>query len=173
MKLKNKIHFIMTGGTIDSYYDGSRDTVVPNTHSVIPQYIKTLKLYSSTEFTEVCMKDSRDIIQQDLKNILKVVEKSPNKKIIITHGTYTLPDTARFLKANLNRKDQTIILTGSMVPLSGFFPSDAPFNIGYSIGKIQDLSAGIHVCINGRVFTAEEVSKEIKKGRFYSIFGEK
>lgn len=43
------------------------------------------------------MKDSRDFKPKDLENVLKTVEKSPHTKIIITHGTYTMPDTeARF-----------------------------------------------------------------------------
>lgn len=40
----NSIHFIITGGTIDSHYDGIKDTVVPNTQSVIPNFINTLNL---------------------------------------------------------------------------------------------------------------------------------
>ena len=166
------IHFIITGGTIDSFYEGTKDTVIPNEKSIIPRFVKSLKLYDPIEFTEVCMKDSRDLVKTDLKNILNVVEKSPHKKIIITHGTYTMSDTARFLKANLKRKDQTIIITGSMIPLSGFSPSDGPFSIGYSIAKVQDLEPGIYICMNGRVFSSEEVMKVNKEGIFSSIFRE-
>ena len=166
------IHFIITGGTIDSFYEGTKDTIIPNEKSIIPRFIESLKLYDKPEFSIVCMKDSRDIVKADLKKILDVVEKSPHKKIIITHGTYTMPDTSRFLKANLKRKDQTIIITGSMIPLLGFSPSDGPFAIGYALAKVQDLKNGIYVCMNGRVFSSEEVMKVNKEGRFSSIFGE-
>jgi L-asparaginase len=166
------IHFIITGGTIDSFYEGTKDTVIPNEKSIIPRFVESLKLYDKPEFTIVCMKDSRDIVKADLKKILDAVEKSPHKKIIITHGTYTMPDSARFLKANLKRKDQTIIITGSMIPLLGFSPSDGPFAIGYAIAKTQDLENGIYVCMNGKVFSSEEVMKVNKEGRFSSIFGE-
>ena len=84
-----------------------------------------------------------------------------------------MPDTARYLKANSKRKDQTIILTGSLIPISGFSPSDGPFNLGYAIAKLQDLTAGIYICMNGKVFSSEEVFKVIKEGRFSSIFGER
>lgn len=77
------------------------------------------------------MKDSRQLGENDRKEILKAIEESPSNKIIITHGTYTMPDTARYLKANLKRNDQTIILTGSMIPIKGFSPSDGTFNLGY------------------------------------------
>ena len=170
---KSTIHIIITGGTIDSFYDGTKDTVVPNKKSVIPYYIKSLRLYDKVEFTEICLRDSRELGKIDLKNILRTIERSTSKKIIITHGTYTMPDTGRYLKANLSRDDQTIILTGSLIPIEGFSPSDAPFNLGYSLAKIQDLPSGIYVCMNGRVFSPGEVLKLIKLGRFSSIFGEK
>jgi len=166
------IHFIITGGAIDSNCEVAKDTVAPNTKSAIPNFIKSLKLYNSTEFTVICMKDSRDIVKNDLKNILNAVEKSPYKKMIITPGTYTMPDTARFLKVNLKRKDQTIIITGSMIPLRGFSPSDGPFSIGFSIAKVTDLKHGIYVCMNGGVFSSEEVMKVNREGRFTSIWGE-
>lgn len=171
--MKETIHFITTGGTIDSHYDGTRDTVVPNKRSVIPNYIKSLKLYEKTEFTEICLKDSRRLDKKDLKNILKTIEKSKSKKIIIVQGTYKIPDTGRYLKANLKIKNKTIVITGSLIPLIGFSPSDAPFNLGYSIAKVQELSPGIYVCMNGRIFSPEEVLKQIYAGRFSSIFDEK
>jgi len=167
------IHFIITGGTIDSYYDGTKDTAVPNKESIIPSFINSLKLYENTNFTQICMKDSRDITQADLKNIKKSIEESESKRIIITIGTYTMPDAARYLKQNLQRHDQTIIFTASMIPIVGFSPSDGPFSIGYSIAKSQDLEPGIYVCINGRVFQPEKVVKIISESRFASIIGEK
>jgi len=163
------IHFVITGGTIDSYYSIKKDTAVPNTNSAIPGFIKSLDL--KAEFTEVCMKDSREFTHEDLENILKAIEESPYKKIIITHGTYTMPDTGRYLKANLKRKDQTILLTGSMIPMKGFSPSDSTFNLGYAMAKIQNLPPGIFVCMNARVFSPDEIMKVISEGKFASIFG--
>lgn len=82
------IHFILTGGTIDSYYNGVQDTVVPNEHSVIPEFIKSLKLNNETYFTEVCMKDSRALNEADRKEILKSLEEIPNRKVIISEGRF-------------------------------------------------------------------------------------
>ncbi len=173
MPEKQKIHFILTGGTIDSYYDSIKDTATPNKHSVIPRYMKSLRLYVNCEFTEVCMKDSRDINKSDLRNIHNAVEKSPHKRIIITHGTYTMSDTARYLEANLKRNDKVIILTGSMIPLIGFSPSDAPFNLGFAVSKAQELPHGTYVCMNGKVFSPKEIVKTISDGRFSSVFEKK
>jgi len=57
-----------------------------------------------------------------------------------------------------------------MVPLAGFTPTDAGFNIGYAIAKSQQLSPGIYVCMNGRIFDPDEVVKIISEGRFGSIY---
>lgn len=116
------------------------------------------------------MKDSRQLSRSDIKKIYETIENSPHKRIIITHGTYTMPDTARYIKANLKKKDKVIILTGSMIPLVGFSPSDAPFNLGFSIAKSQELSNGIYVCVNGKVFSPTEIVKILSEGRFSSIF---
>jgi L-asparaginase len=171
MKSAKPIHFILTGGTIDSYYDSTKDTVAPNKKSVIPSFIESLKLYNTnTTFTTVCMKDSRDITNDDRMNVLKLLETTDSVQIIITHGTYTMPDTARFIKANLKRKDQTIVITASMIPLNGFNMSDAQFNLGYAFAKVQDLQVGIYACVNGHVFSPEEILKNVKEGKFESIF---
>ena len=170
MYKKEKIHFLITGGTIDSFYDGTKDTVVPNEKSSIPELIKSLKPFDNFKFTQVCMKDSRNLNNDDRKKLLKEIEKSKYDKIIITHGTYTMPDTAKFLEVNLKKKNKTIILTGSMTPLMGFSPSDAPFNLGYSMAKIKELPFGVYICMNARIFTPVETIKAISEGRFYSIF---
>jgi L-asparaginase len=164
------INFVITGGTIDSFYDGSKDTAVPNKESIIPSFIGSLKLYHGTEFTTVCMKDSRDLKREDLENVLKTIEESKHNKIIVTHGTYTMPDTARFLKANLKRDDQTIVLTASAIPIQGFSPSDGPFNLGYAVAKLEELEPGVYIFMNRKVFSPEEVMKVMSEARFASIF---
>lgn len=170
MTENNKLHFIMTGGTIDSYYDGTKDTAVTNEHSIVPKFVKILKLYEECEFTEVCMKDSRELNKADREMILSAVSNSKSKRIIITHGTYTLPDTARYLQANLKDHNKVIIFVCSMIPLEGFTPTDAGFNIGYAVAKSQELSEGIYVCMNGKIFMPDEVVKILSEGRFGSIY---
>lgn len=170
------VHIIMTGGTIDSVWNGAQDTVVVSEKSVLPEYFKelgaNLKFYEEIKFTEVCMKDSRALTDEDRKNILKAIEESEVKKIIITHGTYTMPDTAKYLNENLKTKDKVVVFTGSMVPIKGFDFSDGSFNLGYAFAQIQKLDPGVYVCMNARVFTPEEVAKNIAEGKFYSIFKE-
>ncbi len=157
----------MTGGTIDSQWEGKQDTVVPLKHSAIPTYLKSLNLYMDFIFTEVCMKDSRNLTPGDLKKLLQTVKKSKSKYIVITHGTYTMVDTARFLQEHVKGK-KTIVLTASMVPLL-FTNSDAPYNLGFAISNATILKPGVYVSINGMNFTATEAAKSINQGRFFSI----
>ncbi len=170
MTQEDKLHFILTGGTLDSYYDATKDTAVPNEHSGVPKFIKILKLYEECEFTEVCMKDSRNLTNEDREQIFETLTNSTSKRVIITHGTYTLPDTARFIQARINAPDKVVIFVCSMIPLEGFVPTDAGFNIGYAVAKSQELSAGIYVCMNGRIFSPDEVVKILSEGRFGSIY---
>ncbi|MBP9832551.1 MAG: asparaginase [Candidatus Pacebacteria bacterium] len=172
--MKKGIHFIITGGTIDSVYDGSKDTVVPSGSSILPDVMKLIKSELPLEFTEICMKDSRNLTAEDLGAVLDAVQKSEFSKIIITHGTYTMPDSARFLKAHLGGDiDKTIILTGSVIPIKGFSPSDGTFNIGYAVGQIEHLTPGVYVAMNARIFSPEEVIKRMSTATFESILGEK
>lgn len=168
------IHIIMTGGTIDSIWNGVQDNIVVASHSILPEYFtelgRNLKFYDQMKFSEVCMKDSRSLTNEDRQKIVKVIEESEVKKIIITHGTYTMSETARYIKNHLKRKDQVVILTGSMVPLKGFDFSDAPFNLGCVFAQFETLPSGVYVCMNARIFTPEEVAKNIEEGKFYSVF---
>ncbi len=172
MKIKG-LHFIITGGTIDSVYDGAKDTVVTSKKSIVPSFIGSVNLGYKTKFTQAAMKDSRNLQEKDLKKVLSLIKQSPYDKIIVTHGTYTMPDTARFLKAQLKKLKKTVVVTGSMIPILGFTPSDGTFNLGYAIGRIESLPHGIYVAMNGRIFSPEEVLKNLYSGTFTSIFGEK
>ena len=163
------IHFMITGGTIDSYDTDIRYPIIPVEKSIIPTYIKNLKLANQIKFTVICLKDSREISKKDLKKLLNSIKKSSSKQIIITCGTFALPDLTRILSLNL-RNNKTIVLTGSMIPIYGFPLSDGPFNLGYSVAKVQELPCGIYVCMNGTVFSPSEVLKVISEGRFASIY---
>ncbi len=81
------------------------------------------------------MKDSRAIKPSDMEKILGVISKSPHRYIVVTHGTYTMPDTARYVQAKLGKTRKIIVFTGSMIPIHGFSPSDGTFNTWFRNGK--------------------------------------
>ncbi|MDD5022705.1 MAG: asparaginase domain-containing protein [Candidatus ainarchaeum sp.] len=112
------------------------------------------------------LKDSREIRYKDRQKILDLIKKSTCKMIIITHGTYTMPDTGQYLKDQIKKHSKTIVLTGSMIPLKGFENSDAAFNLGYAIASVQYLSPGVYICMNGKVFDPEKVDKNRLEARF-------
>ncbi len=117
MKISRAIHIISTGGTIDSAYQGSIDTVVPNRRSAMPEYLRNLRLDRRLRFSTVCMKDSRDLTPTDRQKLVDLCLNSPYRKILITHGTYTMAETAKFLQKNLADTDKVVVITGSLTPL--------------------------------------------------------
>jgi len=164
---KPKITIVVTGGTIDSEWDAAQDTAVVKDESILPKYFSKLKLDIDLEFNVVCMKDSRALTPDDLAKIAEAVE-SAGDRVLITHGTYTMPDTARYLQAHLKAK-KAVILTGAMVPLDGYTMSDAPFNLGFSIATLFTMEPGIKLAMQGRLFTPQEVAKSMGEARFFSV----
>ena len=168
-ELKETIQIIITGGTIDSFFNPTKDGTDIGRKVFTPDFLKQMNLHNPLEFTSLFLKDSRDIRYKDRQELLKAIQNSKHKLILITHGTYTMPDTGQYLKDNLKVTDKTIVLTGSMIPLKGFDFSDAAFNLGYAIANLQSLSPGIYLCMNGKVFDPEKVDKNKIKGRFEEI----
>jgi L-asparaginase len=163
------LHFVITGGTIDSFYDPVTGRTLPCPESNIPSFVALLKLYEECVFTEVCMKDSRDLTDDDRSKIVDAIASDSSRRVIVTHGSYTVATTAELVQDQLMSL-KTVIFVCAMVPIKGFDPSDAGFNLGYAVSKSQDLPAGVYVCMNGRVFHAGEVTKILADGRFGSKF---
>jgi L-asparaginase len=115
----------------------------------MPEYFKNLRLGRRLKFSPICMKDSRDLVAGDRKRLLQRLQGSPYRKLLVTHGTYTMAETATYLEKNFTVTDQVVVLTGSLVPLQGFAPSDASFNLGYSLAQLDALRPGIYICFNG------------------------
>lgn len=135
----------------------------------IENYLKNMvKPHFSYNTESVCNKDSRDINSEDLEKLAKTIEMSPYENILITHGTFTMKNTAKFLVEYLskNKIEKKIILTGSMIPIIGFSLSDAAFNLGYSIASFDNVKTGVYICMNGGIFDYDEVNKNTELLRF-------
>jgi len=148
------LKFIFTGGTIDSYYDTDKCTPVPHKQSVIKEFLDSTVMLDTKNisFNQVCMKDSRDIIDSDRDEIVKLIETSSETKFVIFHGTFTMFETARYIQKNLKRKNITVTVTGALIPLKGFTPTDAGFNIGAAMTNSLLNKEGVYVFINGNVY---------------------
>ena len=110
----------------------------------------------------VVRKDSLEITDADRQCIRERVLASPCERILITHGTDTMTQTALAL---VDIPDKTIVLTGSMQP-ARFRATDAVFNIGTAIGAVQTLRHGVYLAINGRVLDPARVRKNRERHCF-------
>lgn len=161
--MNNKIKILVTGGTIDDL-DYKREEDAPQSHpSLIPDLLKQSRITPEHDFEVLMQKDSRVITDKDRELILEKCKSSDEERIIITHGTYTMPGTAKYLgKADL---DKTIILFGAHIPANRE-KSDALFNLGAAFIAVQLLPVGVYVLMNGKVFTWDNVKKDFPTGYF-------
>jgi L-asparaginase len=158
------ISIITVGGTIDKvYFDAKSEYEVgpPNIEKVLSE----LNLSISYGVNSLMRKDSLDLTADDRALIAETVAKDPCDRIVITHGTDTMVETAREL-TSIARK--TIILTGALEPAL-FKTSDAVFNIGCALGAVQSLPPGVYIAMNGKIFPADKVWKNLEKNRFETI----
>src|SRR6476660_9793567 len=159
------IRIFVTGGTFDKEYNELngqlyfKDSHLPEMldlgRNLVPVEIRTLMMVDSLEITD----DDRDLIAEHCK-------KSKEDKIIITHGTDTMADTAQLLDKKV--KGKTIVITGAMIPYK-FGSSDGLFNLGSAMAFVQTLKHGVYVAMNGRYFKASNVRKNKETGGFEEI----
>jgi L-asparaginase len=164
-QIPDQIRILITGGTFDKEYNEiTGNLYFKDTHvheilalgrSQVPVAIRTLMLV-----------DSLDLTDSDREIILDQCLKSPEKRIVITHGTDTMVDTARFLGPRIT--DRTIVLTGAMVPYT-FGSSDGLFNLGSALAFAQTLNFGVYIAMNGHSFTWDNVIKNRQLGRFEQL----
>jgi L-asparaginase len=161
---KTKIALIVTGGTFDKEYDELSGTLFfKRTH--VPEMLTLGRCRLSVRMQIVMLKDSLEITDMDRQVILKACQKATESKIVITHGTDTMEQTARLLGPALSSK--TVILTGAMIPYR-FGSSDGMFNLGCSIGLVQALPPGVYIVMNGQYFDWRNVTKNRQKGYFHA-----
>ncbi len=155
------IQIFSCGGTIDKvYFDANSQYEVGE-----PQIAKVFREANvSFEYAieSLMRKDSLEMTDQDRQLIRHKVEQCQHRLVLVTHGTDTMPDTARQLAGVA---DKTIVLTGSMTP-ARFEASDAEFNIGCAVGALLSQSPGVYIAMNGLVFPGASVRKNREAGRF-------
>ena len=156
------IRIIVTGGTIDKEYNpikGELDFPTKHMEMMLKQANCTL-----THIVEDDMlKDSLEMTDEDRQTILGSCLESTENKIVISHGTDTMVETAKKIAHQI--KDKTIVLFGAMIPyrVSG---SDALFNLGFALSSVQTLQNGVYIAMNGKIHTWNKVRKNKSKGVF-------
>lgn len=155
------IKIFTTGGTIDKiYFDATSEYQVgpPNISAVFDE----LTLGFTYTIESLMKKDSLELNDEDRETIFRAAEKELAQRILITHGTDTMVQTAKKL-AGIQGK--TIVLTGALKPAL-FKTTDAVFNIGCAVIAVQTLGPGIYIVMNGCVFSHDHVRKNVKQGIF-------
>jgi len=158
------IAIFTAGGTIDKvYFDakGGYEVGAP----MVEQILDHGRVSDAIPVVELLRKDSLEMSQGDREIIRDAVERSDATRIIVTHGTDTMVDTARALQGIPGK---TIVLTGALQP-GRFADSDAPFNLGMAVAAVQVLPPGVYLVANGKVFTADRVRKNIALNRFEEL----
>ena len=159
------IRIFITGGTFDKEYNELNGQLYfKDTHlnelrglgrSLVPVEIRTLMMIDSLEMTD-----------HDRELIAHQCNSCEENKIVITHGTDTMAETAQMLAVKV--KNKTVVLTGAMIPIK-FGSSDGLFNLGSALAFAQTLGPGVYVAMNGRYFHWDNVRKNKETGVFEEV----
>jgi L-asparaginase len=159
------IRFLITGGTFDKEYNEiNGELYFKETH--LPEILKRGRCRVDVSITTLMMIDSLEMTNNHRQLIADHCLDAVEEKIIITHGTDTMSDTARFLAPLIQHK--TIVLTGAMIPYK-FGSSDGLFNLGSALAFVQSLPKGVYVAMNGKFFNWDNVRKNRQTGQFEEL----
>lgn len=159
-----KLEILCVGGTIDKiYFDAKSDYHIGE--PMVATIFNKLPLNWQYHVTSLMKKDSLEMSDADRVQVVDAVRASDANYILITHGTDTMTQTAQALKAQI--ADKTIVITGALQP-ARFRQTDTDFNLGVAVGALQCLPKGVYVAMNGVVFEADQVRKDVQLGRFVS-----
>lgn len=158
------IQILTTGGTIDKvYFDASSKYSVGE--PTILEILRTAGSNVDVRLDALMRKDSMDMTSEDRQEVVEHVRACGIDRVLITHGTDTMVDTARALK---QVEGKTMVLVGSLSP-ARFKASDAEFNIGFAFAAVQILPPGVYLAMNGRVFDPDRVTKNRVENRFEAV----
>lgn len=157
------ILLFMTGGTFDKEYDEITGRLYFK-DSHVAEMLRLGRCFLEVQSRTLMMVDSLEMTDADRDSILSHCKSSKLNRIVITHGTDTMSETARKL-GEAAIKDKTIVLTGAMVPYK-FGSSDGLFNLGSALAFVQTLPAGVYVAMNGRALPWNNVMKNRSTGEF-------
>lgn len=163
MPSSSPITVLTTGGTIDKVYAKSGELEIG------PAAVQTILEQAHTgldiTISSVITKDSLDMTDADRAVLADRLAGIDDRRVVVTHGTDTMTDTADHLSHDSALADKTIVLTGAMQP-AAMRDSDAPFNVGAALLAVQLLPAGVYLCMSGRVFPAGAAVKDRSLGQF-------
>jgi L-asparaginase len=162
--MDDSVLVLITGGTIDDFEYDDENSAPARKTSTIPDLIRRSGVQGSVTTEVLMLKDSQFVTDTDRATILAALNASAATKVIITHGTKTMPDTAKFLGPSVSGK--TVVLTGCMVLPSNDDSADALAHITFAFDQVRLLPAGVYVAMQGKIFNWNNVRKNHAKGMF-------
>ena len=159
------IRIFVTGGTFDKTYDEIRgELTFADTH--LAEMLRLGRSRVDVAVRTLMMVDSLDMTDADRDLVVRNCVECQESRIVITHGTDTMVETARALAAGVQGK--TVVLTGAMIPYA-FGSSDGLFNLGSALSFAQVLPSGVYIAMNGKCFLWDRVRKNRERGEFEEI----
>jgi len=159
------IHVLVTGGTFDKEYNElTGELFFKDTH--LPEMLRLGRSNLDIDIQTLMMIDSLQMTPADRDAIAARCMALSGERIVITHGTDTMAETAAVLGKAVHGK--TIVLTGAMVPYK-FGSSDGLFNLGATLAFVQTLPHGVYVAMNGHAFAWDNVRKNKQAGCFEPV----
>jgi L-asparaginase len=159
------IRILVTGGTFDKEYnERTGQLYFKDTH--IAEMLGSGRSRVEVSIRTVMMVDSLEMTDADRALIVQNCLQAAEERIVITHGTDTMTDTAAAVAKAVT--DKTVVLTGAMIPFA-FGSSDGLFNLGSALSFAQALPHGVYLAMNGRCFPWDRVRKNRERGEFEEI----
>lgn len=159
------IKIFITGGTIDKIYN-DKNGLLEFDKTNLSDMLSRARIAVNISIEELMLVDSLEMSHKQRNLIVDKVTQCSEQKVLITHGTDTMCETAKLLHKKI--KNKTIVLVGSMIPYR-IKNSDAMFNLGSAIASIQLLEKGVYIAMNGRVLPANNVIKNKKLAIFEKL----
>ena len=159
------IRIFVTGGTFDKSYDEIKGRLVFG-DTRVAEMLQLGRSRVEVAVRTLMMVDSLDMTDADREIVTRSCEHCEESRIVVTHGTDTMVETATAIAARV--RDKTVVLTGAMIPYA-FGSSDGLFNLGSAVSFAQVLPPGVYVAMNGQHFSWDRVRKNKSTGVFESI----
>jgi L-asparaginase len=160
-----KITFIQTGGTIDKDYPHTtKGWAFEFGEPAAIRILEVLKPSFEYDIVTSCQKDSLEIDDNDREALADLIIHQETDKIIVTHGTDTMKETAAYLADRIG--DKLVVITGAMLP-ERFSNSDASANLGAAIAAANILQRGVFIAMHGVVKRFDEIERDMDTGQYF------
>lgn len=163
IKNPDVITILATGGTIDKFYSvaGTLDIGKPAARDVLSRVLTDIRF----DIRALIGKDSLDMTDEDRAELVAALNAVEHDQVLITHGTDTMSESARYIAEHAELGSKVVVLTGAMQP-AVMAHSDAGFNLGAAISALNLLEPGVYISMSGRIFPAHTVRKDRARGIF-------